>query len=410
MSGARPLPAPRSAWPVIVLIVGAGVVSAFQVGKAPIALPAVQEELGLGLATASWLISAFAIVGAVAGAPVGLAIDRVGAKRMAVLGLLVMAVGSASGALANGAGSLLGTRIVEGVGFLAVVVAAPALATIAVPAAVRGRAMALWATFMPVGMTIVMLAAPLLPVITWRGFWLLNALLLMAYALLIVWRLHVPNRMPDRPRNIRQDIADAITAPGPWILAGLFAAFSAAFFTVFGLLPSFLSVRMAITSEAASVLSALAIAASAAGNLVCGQLLARGFGPGRLLVVSFGTMALCSIGIFNDVIPGGAAYGLCVLFSFTSGLIPVVIFDSAPHRAPRPDLVGITIGFAMQGNNVGLVLGPAVAASLVASFGWAMISVAVVTMSCLAALLIIALKRMQAVEASAVADNRLGCD
>jgi DHA1 family inner membrane transport protein len=395
LSGAPPTTALRSAWPNIVLIVGAGVVSAFQVGKAPIALPSVQEELGLGLGAATWLISAFALIGAVAGAPVGLAVDRVGAKRMAVFGLLLMGLGSALGALAPGAGSVLATRVIEGLGFLALVVAAPALIANAASPDIRDRAMALWATFMPFGMTIVMLAAPLLTLLTWRGFWLLNALMLVVYASLIWRRLESPAPILGQHRNIRRDIGDALAAPGPWILGGLFAAFSAAFFAVFGLLPSFLSTRLGIGGDMASMLSALAVAASAAGNLVCGQLLARGGRPGGLLIASFGAMALSSIGIFNDFIPGGAAYALCVLFSLASGLVPVVIFDSAPRSAPRPDLVGITIGFAMQGNNVGLVLGPAVAGSLVASIGWTMISATVVAISLLAAPLIFAHAHMK---------------
>lgn len=392
----------RSAWPMIILIVGAGVVAAFQVGKASIGLPAVQADLGLGLATASWLISAFAIIGAVAGAPVGLAVDRIGARRMAPLGLLFMGAGSALGALASSASTLLATRVLEGVGFLTLVVAGPALFTSTAPAPIRGRAMALWATFMPAGLTIVMLAAPLLTLLTWRGFWLLNALLLLAYAFLSAWRLPSPARLADAPRNIRQDMAEAFLAPGPWVLAGLFAAFSAVFFAVFGLLPSYLSTRLSVASEVAGMLSAIAVAASAAGNLVCGQLLAHGYHPGRLIFVSFGTMALCSVGIFNDFIPGGAAYALCVLFSFASGLVPVVIFDSAPHRAPRPDLVGATIGFAMQGNNVGLVLGPAVAGALVASFGWGMVSVTVVAISVAAAPLALALRRTKVAERNLV--------
>jgi MFS transporter, DHA1 family, inner membrane transport protein len=78
-----------SPWPTILLVVGAGVVSACQVGKAPAALAAVQADLGLDLATASWLLSAFGIVGALAGLAVGLAVGRAGARRMVVAGLLL---------------------------------------------------------------------------------------------------------------------------------------------------------------------------------------------------------------------------------------------------------------------------------------------------------------------------------
>jgi MFS family permease len=50
--------------------------------------------------------------------------------------------------------------------------------------------------------------------------------------------------------------------------------------------------------------------------------------------------------------------------------VPTVLFDSAPAQVPRPDLVGATVGLMMQGNNLGLVVGPAIAGTLAASAGW----------------------------------------
>lgn len=385
-----------SAWPRILLVVGAGVVSAFQVGKAPAALAAIQGDLALGLAAASWLISAFAILGALAGAPIGLAVDRVGAKSMATFGLLLQAAGSSLGALSPGFTALLATRVIEGLGFLCLVVAAPALIAVAAPIQIRDRAMALWASFMPVGLTVIMLAAPLLSIVTWRGFWFLNASILVSCAMLLRWGL--PPNHPRPYRKIRQDIGEALVSPGPWVLGGLFAAFSAVFFAVFGLLPSLLSQRLGISNEAASILSALAIAASGVGNLVCGQLLARGFLPARLLHFSFGVMALSGVGIFSQVLWAIASYALCVVFSFAGGLIPVVIFDSAPRQAPRPELVGVTIGFAMQGNNLGLIIGPAAAGGISGAFGWPMVSVAIVAMAFMAALLVLPFNRRQFTE------------
>jgi MFS family permease len=75
-------------WLVVFAIAGTGIVSALQVGKAPIALSLIQSDLEADLVVASWVISAFSIVGATCGAPIGLAVDRLGAKRMVVGGLL----------------------------------------------------------------------------------------------------------------------------------------------------------------------------------------------------------------------------------------------------------------------------------------------------------------------------------
>jgi MFS transporter, DHA1 family, inner membrane transport protein len=376
-----------SRWPTILLIVGAGVVSAFQVGKATVALAAIQSDLQVSLAVVSWLLSAFALVGALAGVAIGLAVDHIGAKRMAVGGLLLQGVCSAIGAFSDGAPMLLATRVLEGFGFLAVTVAAPALIVEAAPQHLRDRAFATWATFMPVGIAGVLLAAPLLSVIGWRGFWLLNAILLIGYAAWV--RSGAPSPPADAitHRSISDDIRAISAAGGPWILAGLFAAFSACFFAVFGFLPYLLADRLAVSAEIGSVLTALAVLASAGGNLACGHLLAQGLRPWRILLVSFCLSALCGLGIFPATVAGGFAYGLCLVFSFVSGFIPVVLIDGAPRHAPRPELVGAAMGFVMQGNNVGLVLGPALAGAMAEAAGWPAVSFLLVGIAGIAILL-----------------------
>src|SRR5688572_789780 len=92
--------AERSSWTTILILVGAGLVSAIQVGKATVALATVQADLHLDLAVASWLLSAFALIGALAGGPIGLAVDRIGTKRVLMSGLVLQGLSSAAGALA----------------------------------------------------------------------------------------------------------------------------------------------------------------------------------------------------------------------------------------------------------------------------------------------------------------------
>lgn len=316
------------------LIVGAGILSAFQVGKAPLALDAVRADLDLSLAVAGWLLSAFAI-----------------------------------GAGAGGAPLLLASRAVEGLGFLAVIVAAPALLAAITPAPRAGRVFALWSTFMPVGMTIILVAAPLLPVLGWRGLWLANAALLAGYALVVALRTKGLS-LPPPAEHIGEDARDTLSRRGPWLLAGLFAVFCTAFFAAFGFLPTILGERPAVSPPAASLLTALAILASAGGNLFCGRLIARGWSGRGLLVIGFAAMAVCGIGIFTPSMPAAGAYVSCLMFSAISGLIPVVLFDAAPHHAPRPDRAAASMGLLMQGNNLGLLVGPAAAGLLAGSLGW----------------------------------------
>jgi MFS transporter, DHA1 family, inner membrane transport protein len=378
--------------PAILLIVGAGVVSAFQVGKAPTALAAVQADLALDLATASWLLSAFAIVGALAGIAIGVAVDHVGARRMALGGLLLQGAGSAVGAFAGGAPLLLATRAVEGLGFLTVTVAAPTLIVAVARPRDLGRAIAAWGTFMPVGIAVVMLGAPLLTVAGWRGYWLVNAAALIGYAALLGYGTRSIPTAAVQHRGIAGDVRQTLAAGGPWLLAGLMAAFSAAYFAVFGFLPSILSDRLAVGPETGSLLTAVAVAVNVLGNLGCGQLLAHGVRRSHILLTGFVTMALCGFGIFGEGVSGAVAYALCIVFSAVGGLIPVALIDGAPRHAPRPELVGATVGFLMQGNNVGLVVGPAAAGALAAALGWPAVSLFVAAVALAAGLLAFALQ------------------
>lgn len=375
-------------WLPVLLILGAGVVAAFQVGKAPLALGMVQADLGLGLAGASWLMSAFALISALAGAPMGLVVDRLGARRLLLAGLLLLAAGSALGAVSPDAAPLIATRILEGFGFLAVIVASPALVVATTSPAIRDRAVALWATFMPVGMTLVMLGAPLLTLLHWRGFWLLNAALLLASAAVCALLLRLAPSSEVPPRPIGEDIRAAAGAAGPWGLAGIFIAFSAIFFAIFSFLPMLLDQRFATGTELAGMLAAIAVAASAAGNLACGQFLARGMRHLHLLVASFGVMAVGAIGVLVEGMPFALAYGAVLALAFAAGLVPVIVIDSVPRFAPRPDLAGVTIGFVTQGNGIGMLVGPALAGALAANAGWT--SVALVLALAAAAAIVLA--------------------
>jgi len=123
------------------------------------------------------------------------------------------------------------------------------------------------------------------------------------------------------------------------------------------------------------LVSAFAVAASGVGNIAGGQLRNWGLRPGLLLALGFVAMALSAAGIFHAAGSATAALVLCMLFAFASGLVPVVILASASHHAPRPELLGATMGLIMQGNNIGLLVGPSAAGVAVAAFGWPAISV-----------------------------------
>ena len=52
----------QTRWLLVWALIFAGVVAAFQIGKAPIAIPLIRQELGLSLTFAAWIIGVYAVV------------------------------------------------------------------------------------------------------------------------------------------------------------------------------------------------------------------------------------------------------------------------------------------------------------------------------------------------------------
>jgi MFS transporter, DHA1 family, inner membrane transport protein len=143
-------------------------------------------------------------------------------------------------------------------------------------------------------------------------------------------------------------------------------------------------------------MAAAAVAVNALGNLACGPLLTRSVRRAHVQLIGLVTMGLCGFGISGEDVSVPLAYALCVLFSAVGGLIPVALIDGARRHAPRPDLVGATVGFLMQGNNVGLLLGPVISGGLAAALGWPMASFFIAALAFAAVPLTLALRTRSA--------------
>jgi MFS family permease len=142
----------------------------------PPALPSIREELHASLGQAGWLLSIINLITALGGMAIALTADRFGHRRLVLLGTALCMLASLFGAYAGSVEVLLVGRVIEGLGFIAVVVAIPSLLLRLAGPGDQRRAMALWTTYMPAGAgTMMLIAALILPTNSWRTVWLLAA-------------------------------------------------------------------------------------------------------------------------------------------------------------------------------------------------------------------------------------------
>jgi MFS family permease len=377
----------------VALIVAVGTSGGASVGKVPISLPVLSEAFDLSLLQASLTISFFLLAAMVLGIFGGMLADRFGQRRVMMLGLILSAMGGLLGAASASATMLLASRAVESFGFIATVLPGPALLTRLVAGHRLRPVMGLWACYMPLGMSAVLVLCPwLLGTIGWRGIWVAIAAACVVLAGL-VWRLIPPDPAGVAATRSMALVRQTVAGLKPWLLASTFGFYAGQWMSVFGFLPT-LYQEQGVPATAAGMLTALGVAVNMIGNFGAGLLMQRGWRRHRLLVFASLTMLLAAWIIFASAAPFAFRYLALLAFSSAGGLIPGTLFASTPAFAPNASTVSTTAGLMQQGSALGQFVTPPLIALVVSNTGtWSATWMVTGVMACATLVLALVIRR-----------------
>ncbi len=348
----------------------AGVVAAMHVGKLPPALPRIREDLGLSLVAGGFVISLFNVLGMSLSVFVGGLCDWLGRRRLVIVGFSCLAAGGALAALSHTLPPLMISRLVEGVGFIAISVSMPAVVLAAASERDRPMALSLWSVYTPTGMTLVLLSAPVaLEVVGWRGIWWVIAALCPFMAYGVLWAMRQVTLPAPATGRLVGTLREAVSSPGLLLLALIFCVYAFQWVTLMVWLPTFLTESLSLDLAQASVATALVVLSNIVGCLAGGWLLRGGRSARRLVLLGGAAMGVAEIGIFLPVLGDGARIALCIAFSLLGGLIPPGLFGCVPLRAPSPRHLGAGNGMLMQGSALGQFAGAPIVAATVSAAG-----------------------------------------
>lgn len=361
-------------WSLAWLLVITGFAVAAQVGKVPPALPVIRAELGIDLRAAGWFLSLVNLMSALIGVLVALTAERIGHRRLTIMGLVAGGAASAAGALTTSATLLFTCRVIEGLSLLAVAVSVPPMILrISAPGDTH-KVMGLWGTYLPGGAGVMALASAfLLPATGWRGVWWTTAAVLIVMTLAI---LRSPAGRGDNAappalgRSLGRDMRDAATSPGALAIGACFGFYASSWLALVGFLPTLQVEQLGFSPPVAAATTAGVITVNVLGSIVAGWLLHQGWRRLTILIVTALAMAMTAAGVFLDWLPPLLRLVTAFVFSAVASAIPGALFAAVPVHAPRPALVGATMGMLMQGSNAGLLFGPPIVAALVSSGGW----------------------------------------
>ncbi|MFJ7217096.1 MFS transporter [Amycolatopsis sp. NPDC098790] len=194
------------------LVVMTGVLIAAVDGTVVVlALPAVQADLGVSLAAVTWVVIGYLLVVTVLATQLGRLGDLFGRVRMYRAGFAVFVAGSVLCALAWDAASIIGFRVVQGLGAALIAANSGAIIAELYPPAERGRAYGFNALGYSVGSVIgVLLGGVIVTSVSWRWIFWVN-LPIGAAALVLALRV-----LHDRGERTRRRLD-----PAGMVLLGL---------------------------------------------------------------------------------------------------------------------------------------------------------------------------------------------
>jgi cyanate permease len=273
---------------------------------------------------------------------------------------------------------LLTSRAVEGMGFMTVAVACPALITAASSPRRQRFALGLWSAYMPAGAAIAMAFAPsLLPRTGWHGLWAATAILLLLAALLL-WMQRARFPVPAAASgnftpavSFLAPVRQALGQPLPWLLALSFGVWATQHFALIVWMPTYMLDKRGMGAGSVALLTSIMLVACVPGNLIGGALVQRGLPRGALLAMAQLLTGLGAVAYTTESLADPLRYAAAVFVSFIGGLIPAAVMASSTVLARTPQQIGTLQGLFMQGAQLGQFIGtPLIAAVVAASGQW----------------------------------------
>lgn len=379
-SAAAPGDKPTS-WFGVALGLGLGALAAYHMFKLPPVLPFLLQQYDYGLFVAGTFMSIYAAIGLAASALLGSRLQRYGMPPFLLAAALLFILGSVLTLSAPGSIALmLVARGLEGLGFAVLAIAAPVLAIASASHHHKTIAVAIIATWIPLGQLIALAVAHIFTgsagqhateTIAWRPIWWIGIGLTIFIAAL-AWRAsthHVPRRrnadsggpapLSDFSRHKRLTLI---------LAAAIFTLWSTEMFAMLTWLPQYLVEDRGLGAQAAILVYGLPALLVLIFNLVGGYLLRAGVPLAPLLAFSLMLQAVVWFLLPNL---DSALLGLIglVVFGIGGGITPTCLF-AAPNVILGPaNAGGSAFGIIMTGRSTGVLLGPILLPPVLLAFG-----------------------------------------
>lgn len=332
-TGAGVLVRPGS-WLSISLIYVYGVMTSASLSKAIPAVGDVAVHLGASADQFGLIIALFTAAPAVLASVAGSVIDRIGARTAMLIAAGVGVVTNLAYLFCTSLAAFMLVRVLEGFIAIGIYSAAPALIMATTGPARRGRAMAFWSTYTPVGFSVgLVLAGAFAGTANWRGGYLVHMLL---FALLVPAGLLLPRVAPQAAARSVAGLFSAWTQSGPLRLALCFSMLVMAGFGTSTVFPEWYARQHGVSVGQASSLLGVINLVMIPGGLIAGWALARGWRDLRLFCLLMLLAVLVSVPLFMPGVTDPARALAMIAWMLVQGAAIAAVTAALPHVVANP--------------------------------------------------------------------------
>lgn len=348
----------KSFWAILLVAFTAGVTATLIQFSIPPVLPVMQAQFEVTYTNSALLMALFALMTLISAVPSGFIIQKHGERFVGLLGIGILFAGVLCSLFAVNFFILLISRLIQGIGFGLVSVAAPSAIGRFIPPQMMNISMGIWSTWIPVGSLIMFLFAPYIVTKFHTGtYWtILMIILILSFILYAIW---IPSSTKDEgeKNELPKDaIKMEVQNKRIWIVALTFATFTFSLFAFNTWISTYLVESSSMSLAHAAIIPAI-ISFFMIGSNLCGGWLLKRFEnnfyvfaiPPLVMALVWPTFLIDSQLIF---------YVSAAILGMIGGVTPTILFASAPKLAKRKETIGIAMSIIIIGENAGILIGP----------------------------------------------------
>jgi len=337
------------------------VMEGYDLNAMALAVPRLKEALGLEPAAFGWVFSGLLVgigVGGATLAPLG---DRFGRRPLIVLGCVGVAISTLATSLVTSIPAFLLWRFLTGFALGACLPNVSALSAELAPERLRATIMSVVSAGIPLGLAIAGLLTPVVVRIGgWQGLFVVPGLFaaLLALTLGFVLRGGPPEAEADAPARPKAPQLELFRAPWalPFAVFALILSLNAMnLYFLNSWIPTILPKAGFSLDAAARIAGVVQLAGLAIGVIV--SVLIDRWRPGPTLVIAFGLMALCFLGV-GLTAPDAGRWTLLLMVGVGGASAGGMALPALCAYLFPPRLLSSAVGMGVLVARIGAIFGP----------------------------------------------------